>query len=61
VVLEVGDGSLPQAHAALTRLCQTCWLAVYAFVRKRGHSPEQTKDLTQAFLANFLPSAVTFR
>jgi RNA polymerase sigma-70 factor (ECF subfamily) len=54
VVLEVGDGSLPQAHAALTRLCQTCWLAVYAFVRKRGHSPEQTKDLTQAFFANFL-------
>jgi RNA polymerase sigma-70 factor (ECF subfamily) len=35
-------------------LCQTYWLPVYAFVRKRGHSPEQTQDLTQAFFANFL-------
>ena len=54
VVLEAGDGSSPQAHAALTRLCQNYWLPVYAFVRKRGHSPEQAQDLTQAFFANFL-------
>ena len=54
VVLEAGDGSSPQAEAALTRLCQTYWLPVYAFVRKRGHSPEQAQDFTQAFFANFL-------
>jgi RNA polymerase sigma factor (sigma-70 family) len=54
VVLEAGDERSPQAEAALTRLCQTYWLPVYAFVRKRGHSPEQGQDLTQAFFANFL-------
>jgi RNA polymerase sigma-70 factor (ECF subfamily) len=54
VVLTAGEEHSPQVEAALTRLCQTYWLPVYAFVRKRGHSPEQTQDLTQAFFANFL-------
>jgi RNA polymerase sigma-70 factor (ECF subfamily) len=54
VVLGAGDTRSPQAEAALTRLCQTYWLPVYAFVRKRGHSPEQAQDITQAFFANFL-------
>jgi RNA polymerase sigma-70 factor (ECF subfamily) len=54
VVLEAGGESSLQAQAALTRLCQTYWLPVYAFVRKRGYSPEEAKDLTQAFFANFL-------
>src|SRR5215471_4829642 len=54
VVLGAGEEPSPQAEAALTRLCQTYWLPVYAFVRKRGHSPEQAQDLTQAFFANFL-------
>ena len=43
-----------QGREALARLCQTYWLPVYAFVRKRGHSPDESKDLTQAFFANFL-------
>jgi RNA polymerase sigma-70 factor (ECF subfamily) len=38
----------------LARLCQSYWLPVYAFVRKRGHSPEAAKDLTQDFFAIFL-------
>jgi RNA polymerase sigma-70 factor (ECF subfamily) len=54
VVLEAGEQSSPQAETALTRLCKTYWLPVYAFVRKRGHSPEQAQDLTQAFFTNFL-------
>lgn len=54
VVVGAGAASSPEAEAALTRLCQTYWLPVYAFVRKRGHSPEQAQDLTQAFFANFL-------
>jgi RNA polymerase sigma-70 factor (ECF subfamily) len=39
--LKAGDVTSPEAHAALTRLCQTYWLPIYAFVRKRGHSLEQ--------------------
>jgi RNA polymerase sigma-70 factor (ECF subfamily) len=54
VVLEAGEQSSPQSEMALTRLCKTYWLPVYAFIRKRGHSPEQAQDLTQAFFANFL-------
>ena len=54
VVLAAADEPSPQVEAALARLCQTYWLPVYAFVRKRGHSPEQAQDFTQAFFANFL-------
>jgi RNA polymerase sigma-70 factor (ECF subfamily) len=54
VVLAAGDETSPKAEEALARLCQTYWFPIYAFVRKRGHSPEQAKDLTQAFFANFL-------
>ncbi len=54
VVLAAGDEASPHAQAALARLCQAYWLPVYAFVRKRGHSPEQAQDLTQGFFANFL-------
>jgi RNA polymerase sigma factor (sigma-70 family) len=54
VVLSAGDPTSPDAHAALTRLCQTYWLPIYAFIRKRGHSPEQAEDLAQDFFSNFL-------
>jgi len=54
VVLAAGDQRSPQVEAALTRLCQTYWFPIYAFVRKRGHSPEQAQDLTQEFFAVFL-------
>jgi RNA polymerase sigma-70 factor (ECF subfamily) len=30
------------------------WRPIYAFVRKRGYSPEQAQDLTQEFFAGFL-------
>jgi RNA polymerase sigma-70 factor (ECF subfamily) len=54
VVLAAGDRPSPQAEAALTRLCQAYWFPIYAFIRKRGHSPEQAQDLTQGFFAGFL-------
>jgi RNA polymerase sigma-70 factor (ECF subfamily) len=54
VVLTAGDRSSPDSEAALAKLCQTYWLPVYAFIRKRGRSPEQTQDLTQEFFARFL-------
>ena len=53
-VLAAGDQASAQGQAALAQLCETYWLPVYAFVRKRGHSPDQAKDLTQDFFANFL-------
>jgi RNA polymerase sigma-70 factor (ECF subfamily) len=49
-----GDQNSAQGREALARLCQTYWLPVYAFVRKRGHSPDRAKDLTQDFFESFL-------
>src|SRR6478672_6638106 len=54
VVLAAGDRSSPETEAALSRLCQSYWFPIYAFVRKRGYSPEQAQDLTQEFFAAFL-------
>ena len=39
------------ARVALEELCQIYWYPMYAFVRRRGHSPSDAQDLTQAFFA----------
>ena len=54
VVLAAGDQSSPETEAALSRLCQSYWFPIYAFVRKKGHSPEEAQDLVQEFFAGFL-------
>ena len=33
-------------RAALAALCQTYWYPLYAFARRRGHSPPEAQDLT---------------
>jgi RNA polymerase sigma factor (sigma-70 family) len=54
VVLAAGRQQSPQAAAALERLCATYWYPLYAYVRHRGHSPEDSKDLTQEFFYRLL-------
>src|SRR5512137_570451 len=54
VVLAAGQGDTPQSAAALERLCRTYWYPLYAFVRRRGYSPQDTEDLLQGFFARFL-------
>ncbi len=44
----------PAAAVALERLCRTYWYALYAYVRHRGHSPEDSQDLTQEFFHRLL-------
>ena len=53
-VLAARDGSDTEARAALEFLIQTYWHPLYAFIRHRGHSPEESSDLTQAFFAQLL-------
>jgi RNA polymerase sigma factor (sigma-70 family) len=53
VVLRAG-GDDTRAHAALSRLCQTYWYPLYAFIRRHGHGPEDAQDLTQGFFAHLL-------
>ena len=55
VVLTAGQHDSPQAAAAaLEKLCSTYWYPLYAYVRRRGYSPEDAQDLTQEFFARLL-------
>ncbi len=53
-VLAAGDSASPHSKEALEKLCRTYWFPLYAFVRRKGYSPEDAKDLTQAFFERFL-------
>jgi len=54
LVLAASKGDSPQAHEALSRLCQTYWYAIYVFIRRRGAEAEPAKDLTQEFFSRLL-------
>lgn len=54
VVLSAGAKDSPQWSAALEELCRSYWYPLYAYVRRRGHSPEDAQDLTQEFFARLL-------
>jgi DNA-directed RNA polymerase specialized sigma24 family protein len=53
VVLEA-QGESPAAQVALEKLCRTYWRPIFAFLRRRGHSPEEAEDITQGFFAELL-------
>jgi RNA polymerase sigma-70 factor (ECF subfamily) len=50
------DATLPGAAEALEQLCGAYWYPLYAYVRRRGHSPEVAQDLTQEFFQRLLAS-----
>lgn len=54
VVLRAGGASPEQARAALEQLCRDYWYPLYAYVRRKGHGPEDAADLTQDFFAKLL-------
>jgi RNA polymerase sigma-70 factor (ECF subfamily) len=54
VVLAAAERETPAAAAALEILCRTYWFPLYAYVRRRGYSPEDGQDLTQEFLLRLL-------
>ena len=54
VVLRAGGTSPEAAQAALEQLCRDYWYPLYAYVRRKGHSPEDASDLTQDFFAKLL-------
>jgi RNA polymerase sigma-70 factor (ECF subfamily) len=54
VVLAAGDSRSQQADDALEKLCSAYWYPLYAYVRRKGHSPADAQDLTQEFFARFL-------
>jgi RNA polymerase sigma-70 factor (ECF subfamily) len=54
VVLDASRKETTVVRAALEELCRTYWYPLYAYARRRGHSPEDAQDLTQAFFERLL-------
>jgi RNA polymerase sigma-70 factor (ECF subfamily) len=42
------------ARQALAHLCTAYWYPLYAYIRRRGHLPDEAQDLTQEFFARLL-------
>jgi RNA polymerase sigma factor (sigma-70 family) len=54
VVLLAGQSQSTGSFDALDLLCRRYWPPIYAFIRRRGHGPDDAKDLTQEFFARLL-------
>jgi RNA polymerase sigma-70 factor (ECF subfamily) len=54
VVLAAVDRETSQANEALATLCTSYWYPLYAFIRRQGHDPDRSADLTQGFFARLL-------
>jgi RNA polymerase sigma factor (sigma-70 family) len=48
----------PEARAALAELCRAYWYPIYAFIRRKGHDPDEALDLTQDFFTRLLETDV---
>lgn len=54
VVLAAGQSESEQQAAALQQLCNAYWYPLYAYIRWRGHGPEDAQDLTQGFFLQLI-------
>jgi RNA polymerase sigma-70 factor (ECF subfamily) len=43
-----------QTRSALETLCQSYWYPLYAFIRQKGYSAEEARDLTQEFFVRII-------
>lgn len=51
----MGDaGEVSRRDAAWDHFCGAYWYPVYSFIRRRGNSPDDASDLTQAFFAKLI-------
>ena len=49
-----GAGEECRRDAAWEHFCRAYWYPVYSFIRRRGDSPEDASDLTQAFFTKLI-------
>jgi RNA polymerase sigma factor (sigma-70 family) len=54
LVVAAGSSDRSDARSALSTLCDHYWYPLYAYLRRRGHPPEQAQDLTQEFFVRVL-------
>ncbi len=55
-VINAAGRSTPETAGALDQLCSTYWYPLYAYVRRKGHAPQDAQDLTQEFFSRLLES-----
>src|SRR5689334_1241878 len=53
LVAATGTGT-EDSRKAMAWLCERYWFPLFAYVRGRGHSPEDAEDLVQGFFAQLL-------
>ncbi|MBL8818294.1 MAG: sigma-70 family RNA polymerase sigma factor [Planctomyces sp.] len=58
VVLEAGRPDSPMASESFAALCNSYWLPLYGFARRRGYSAADAADMTQAFFAELMEKPV---
>src|ERR1700719_34193 len=56
VVLAAVQSRAPGAPQALAELCARYWRPLYAFARRRGHSPEDAPDLVRGVFEHLIAS-----
>lgn len=54
IVVQAGEDSSEDARAALAKLCESYWVPLYGYVRRRISNVAEAHDLTQAFFAELL-------
>lgn len=54
LVAEVNLGDSSVRERATAELCRIYWYPVYAFVRRKGHSPHDAEDVTQELFARLI-------
>jgi RNA polymerase sigma-70 factor (ECF subfamily) len=54
LVADAGDATNDAGREALSVLCHSYWLPLYAYVRRRVASEHEAQDLTQGFFARIL-------
>ena len=56
VVLSCADSGIESAAArdALSKLCETYWRPILAYIGRRGYSSHDAEDLTQDFFASLI-------
>ncbi|QDV42816.1 RNA polymerase sigma factor [Stieleria neptunia] len=57
VILRVAESGDEAAAEALDQMCRTYWYPLYAYVRRRGLTPDDALDVTQGFFAQLLASS----
>ena len=53
-LIAAANGPSSEKNDALAELCAAYWFPLYAFVRRRGHSADDSADLTQGFFTQLL-------